>query len=76
MDQRTIEKLIWDISSKTKIPNSPNKEQAWENLVQKMDNLRSPKLVKNSRFFQSIINFWTPSCSTSIHFLTFYNIEI
>ena len=61
MDQRTIEKLIWDISSKTKIPNSPNKEQAWENLLQKMDKLKSPKLVKKSHFFQSIINFWTPS---------------
>ena len=61
MNQKKIEKLIWDISSKTKIPNLPNKEKAWESLVQNMDNLNSTKLVKKFNLFQSIINFWTPS---------------
>ena len=29
MNQKKIENLIWDISSKTKIPDPPNKEEAW-----------------------------------------------
>ena len=61
MDQKKIEKLIWDLSSKTKIPDSPNKEEAWDNLVHNMDNLRSPKLEKKSSFFHRIIKFWMPS---------------
>ena len=51
MDQKKIENLIWDISSKTKIPEPPNKEEAWGYaIVQNMDNLRPPKLVKQSSF--------------------------
>tara|TARA_B100001094_G_scaffold286222_1_gene300825 strand:- start:194 stop:1075 length:882 start_codon:yes stop_codon:yes gene_type:complete len=61
MNQKKIEKLIWDLSSKTKIPDSPNKEEAWDNLVYNMDNFRSPKLEKKSSFFQGIIKFWMPS---------------
>ena len=55
MNQKKIEDLIWDISSKTKIPEPPDKEEAWGTLVQMMDNLRLPKLVKQSSFSQSII---------------------
>ena len=58
MDQKKIENLIWDISSKTKIPEPPNKEEAWDTIVQAMDNLRPPKLVKQSSFSQSIIKLW------------------
>ena len=39
MNQKKIEKLIWNISSKTKIPDPPNKEEAWDTIVQNMDNL-------------------------------------
>ena len=55
MNQKKIEDLIWDISSKTKIPEPPDKEEVWGTLVQMMDNLRLPKLVKQSSFSQSII---------------------
>ena len=56
MDQKKIENLIWDISSKTKIPDPPNKEESWGAIVQAMDNLRQPKPVKQPSFSQSIIN--------------------
>ena len=59
MNQKKIEKLIWDISSKTKIPDPPTKEEAWNTIVQNMENLGPPKLVKTSSFFQSIIKLWT-----------------
>ena len=52
MNQKKIENLIWDISSKTKIPEPPNKEEAWDTIVQNMDNLKTPFLVKKSSFFQ------------------------
>ena len=55
MNQKKIEDLIWDISSKTKIPEPPDKEEVWGTLVQMMDSLRLPKLVKQSSFSQSII---------------------
>ena len=58
MDQKKIENLIWDISSKTKIPDPPNKEESWAAIVQAMDNLRPPKLVKQPSFSQSIIKLW------------------
>ena len=54
MNQKKIEKLIWDISSKTKIPDPPNKEEAWETIVQSMDNLRPPKLIKQPSFSQKV----------------------
>ena len=50
MNQKKIENLIWDISSKTKIPEPPNKEEAWDTIVQNMDNLKPP-LVKKIFFF-------------------------
>ena len=59
MDQKKIENLIWDISSKTKIPEPPNKEEAWGAIVQTLDSLKSPKLVKQSSFSQSIIKLWS-----------------
>ena len=58
MNQKKIEKLIWYISSKTKIPDPPNKEEAWNAIVQSMDNLRLSKLVKQRSFSQSIIKLW------------------
>ena len=58
MDQKKIENLIWNISSKTKIPDPPNKEEAWDTLSQNMDNLKPSSLVKESSFFQNIIKFW------------------
>ena len=60
MDQKEIENLIWNISSKTKIPDPPNKEEAWDTLAQTMDNLESPLPAQNSSFFQNIIKFWIP----------------
>ena len=63
MDQKKIENLIWDISSKTKIPDPPNKEESWDVIVQAMDNRRPPKLVKQPSFSQSIIKF----CMHIIH---------
>ena len=61
MDQKKIEKLIWDISSKIKVPNSPKKKEAWEKLVQRMNNLSSSKPAKATSFFHRIIKFWVPS---------------
>ena len=58
MYQKKIEDLIWDISSKTKIPEPPNKEETWGTIVQMMGNLRPPTLVKQSSFPQSIIKLW------------------
>ena len=61
MTQKKIKKLIWDISSRTTIPDPPNKEEAWDTLSQNMDNLKPSSLVKESSFFQNIIKFWIPS---------------
>ena len=53
MEQKKIEKLIWDISAKTKIPDIPDKKNTWENLEYLMDdsktsiNLSSTHLMKN-----------------------------
>ena len=58
MDQKKIENLIWDISSKTKIPDPPNKEESWGAIVQALDNLKPPKLVKQPSFSQNIIKLW------------------
>ena len=60
MDQKKIEKFIWDISSKTKIPDVPNKEKAWNNLIRNIDDLRPPVIAKKSYFFQNILKFWIP----------------
>ena len=35
MEQKNLEKLIWEVSSKTKIPNIPDKKEAWEELNNK-----------------------------------------
>ena len=58
MDQKEIENLIWNISSKTKIPDPPNKEEAWDTLAQTMDNLKSPLPAQKSSFFQNISLLW------------------
>ena len=50
MNQKKIENLIWDISSKTKIPEPPNKEEAWDTIVQNMDNLK-PLFSSRKIFF-------------------------
>ena len=53
MEQKKIEKLIWDISAKTKIPDIPDKKNTWKNLEYLMDdsktsiNLSSTQLLKN-----------------------------
>ena len=60
MNQKKIEKLIWDISSRTKLPDPPNKEESWDSLVQNINNLPPPLLVKKSSFPQNIIKFWIP----------------
>ena len=60
MDQKKIEKFIWDIISKTKIPDVPNKEKAWNNLIRNIDDLRPPVIAKKSYFFQNILKFWIP----------------
>ncbi|MFL3005974.1 MAG: FecR family protein [Candidatus Neomarinimicrobiota bacterium] len=61
MTQKKIKKLIWDISSRTTIPDPPNKEKAWDTLAQNIDNLKPSSLLKESSFFQNIIKFWIPS---------------
>ena len=61
MNQKKIENLIWNISSKTKIPDPPNKEEVWDTIVQNMDNPPPPLLVKKSSLFQNTIKFWIPS---------------
>ena len=33
MEQKKIEKLIWDISAKTKIPDIPDKKNTWKNNI-------------------------------------------
>ena len=63
MNQKKIEKLIWNISSKTKIPAPPNKEEAWGTIVQNMDNLKPSFLAEKSSFFQNTIKFWRLSIS-------------
>ena len=53
MEQKKIEKLIWDISAKTKIPDIPDKKNTWKNLEYLIDdsktsiNLSSTQLLKN-----------------------------
>ena len=53
MEQKKIEKLIWDISAKTKIPDIPDKKNTWNNLKNLMEdsktriNLSSKHLMKN-----------------------------
>ena len=53
MGQKKIEKLIWDISAKTKIPDIPDKKNTWNNLKNLMEdsktriNLSSTHLMKN-----------------------------
>ena len=63
MNQKKIEKLIWNISSKTKIPSPPNKEEAWGTIVQNMDNLKPSFLAEKSSFFQNTIKFCRLSLS-------------
>jgi len=58
VNQKKIEKLIWDISSKTKIPDSPNKEEAWDAIVQSMERFRPPRFAKQPSFSQRIIKLW------------------
>ena len=58
MNQKKIEKLIWDICLKTKIPDPPNKEEAWEAIAQSMENLRKPTSNLRPTFSQSIIKLW------------------
>ena len=61
MNQKKIKELIWDISSRTTIPDPPNKEEAWDTLSQNMNNLKSSLRVKQSSFFQNKIKFSMPS---------------
>ena len=63
MNQKKIENLIWDISSKTKIPEPPNKEEAWDTILQNMDNLNRSSIAKKSSFFQNTMKFWKLSTS-------------
>ena len=42
MEQKNLEKLIWEFSSKTKIPNIPDKKEAWEELNKKLDQSMIP----------------------------------
>ena len=53
MEQKKIEKLIWDIRAKTTIPDIPDKKNTWKNLEYLIDdsktsiNLSSTQLLKN-----------------------------
>ena len=55
MEQKDLEKLIWRFSSKTKIPEIPDKNRAWDNLVKKTEglhdspDLKTPSLVSENR---------------------------
>ena len=63
MDQKKIKNLIWNISSKTKIPDPPNKEEAWDTIVQNMDKLNRSSTAEKSSFFQNTMKLWKLSIS-------------
>ena len=54
MEQKDLEKLIWEVSSKAKIPNIPDKNEAWKNLNKKLDKSIDPPLLKKYSFIYKL----------------------
>ncbi len=60
MEQKNLEKLIWRFSSKTKIPEAPDKNRVWDNLVKKAEGLHDSPDLKTPFSFKGLINFSIP----------------
>ena len=56
MEQKNLEKLIWEVSSKTKIPNIPDKKEAWEELNKKLDQSIDSPLLKKYSYIDNLRN--------------------
>ena len=56
MEQKNLEKLIWEVSSKTKIPNIPDKKEAWEELNKKLDQSIDSPLLKKYSYVDNLRN--------------------
>jgi len=59
MNREQIEKLIWEISAKTKISDIPNKEKTWNNLTHLMEDSKIPIKANKISSMQYIKNLWT-----------------
>ncbi len=58
MKQKKIEKLIWDISAKTKIPDTPDKKNTWKNLEYLMEDSKTSINLPSTQLMKSIWPNW------------------
>ncbi len=59
MKLKKVEKLIWEISEKTKTPSPPNKKDIWNNLVQLIED-QEPSITSNKiPSIKYIKNLWS-----------------
>ena len=58
MKRKKIEKLIWDISAKTKIPDIPDKKKTWNDLNYLMEESKKSINLPSTHFIKNIWPKW------------------